>query len=194
MPTLETIGFIPQVAPLVILLIVSLVLNVKLFLPTVGQIFAVRKQSSYVLTNEAASTTPSSSSSLSTSIFSSPGSMGPKADWSSLQSVLQNQFSSNVNTDLLHEVSASRAKNQTHLTSSRSLDRSLSFRCLLFYPVKDTRPQPLTLGLARAELGQTYQGITLSRSLTQAHHLYPKDQRYMLKYNNKTKGMRTNNT
>ena len=108
MPTLETIGFIPQVAPLVILLIVSLVLNVKLFLPTVGQIFAVRKQSSYVLTNEAESTTPSSSSSLSTSIFSSPGSMGPKADiGSSLQSVLQNQFSSNVNTDLLHEVSAS---------------------------------------------------------------------------------------
>ena len=108
MPTLETIGFIPQVAPLVILLIVSLVLNVKLFLPTVGQIFAVRKQSSYVLTNEAASTTPSSSSSLSTSIFSSPGSMGPKAAiGSSLQSVLQNQFSSNVNTDLLHEVSAS---------------------------------------------------------------------------------------
>lgn len=108
MPTLETIGFIPQVAPLVILLIVSLVLNVKLFLPTVGQIFAVRKQSSYVLTNEAASTTPSSSSSLSTSIFSSPGSMGPKAEiGSSLQSVLQNQFSSNVNTDLLHEVSAS---------------------------------------------------------------------------------------
>lgn len=108
MPTLETIGFIPQVAPLVILLIVSLVLNVKLFLPTVGQIFAVRKQSSYVLTNEAASTTPSSSSSLSTSIFSSPGSMGPKAKiGSSLQSVLQNQFSSNVNTDLLHEVSAS---------------------------------------------------------------------------------------
>ena len=108
MPTLETIGFIPQVAPLVILLIVYLVLNVKLFLPTVGKIFAVRKQSSYVLTNEAASTTPSSSSSLSTSIFSSPGSMGPKADiGSSLQSVLQNQFSSNVNTDLLHEVSAS---------------------------------------------------------------------------------------
>ena len=108
MPTLETIGFIPQVAPLVILLLVSLVLNVKLFLPTVGQIFAVRKQSSYVLTNEAASTTPSSSSSLSTSIFSSPGSMGPKAEiGSSLQSVLQNQFSSNVNTDLLHEVSAS---------------------------------------------------------------------------------------
>jgi len=108
MPTLETIGFIPQVAPLVILLIVSLVLNVKLFLPTVGQIFAVRKQSSYVLTNEADSTTPSSSSSLSTSIFSSPGSMGPKAEiGSSLQSVLQNQFSSNVNTDLLHEVSAS---------------------------------------------------------------------------------------
>ena len=34
--------------------------------------------------------------------------MGPKADiGSSLQSVLQNQFSSNVNTDLLHEVSAS---------------------------------------------------------------------------------------
>ena len=109
MPTLETIGFIPQVAPLVILLIVSLVLNVKLFLPTVGQIFAVRKQSSYVLTNEAESTTSAvPSSSLSTSIFSSPGSMGPKADiGSSLQSVLQNQFSSNVNTDLLHEVSAS---------------------------------------------------------------------------------------
>ena len=110
MPTLETIGFIPQVAPLVILLIVSLVLNVKLFLPTVGQIFAVRKQSSYVLTNEAESTTSATvpSSSLSTSIFSSPGSMGPKADiGSSLQSVLQNQFSSNVNTDLLHEVSAS---------------------------------------------------------------------------------------
>eukprot|EP01052_Picozoa_sp_SAG31_P069236 SAG31_NODE_28058_length_416_cov_0.722397_1_plen_88_part_01 len=77
MPTLETIGFVPQVAPLVILLLLSFVLNVKLFLPTVGQIFAVRKQSSYAISNllnqpEATST---STRSLSTSIFSSPGSL-----------------------------------------------------------------------------------------------------------------------
>ncbi len=81
MPTLETIGFIPQVAPLVILLLLSFVLNVKLFLPTVGQIFAVRKQSSYAISNllnQPETTQTSSTSSLSTSIFSSPGSLGNK--------------------------------------------------------------------------------------------------------------------
>ena len=69
MPPLETIGFIPQVTPLLILLILSLVLNLKLFLPTVGQIFAVRKQSSYVLSNSTPSSTGGRTSSLSTSIF-----------------------------------------------------------------------------------------------------------------------------
>ena len=107
MPTLETIGFIPQVAPLIILLILSLVLNVKLFLPTVGQIFAVRKQSSYVISNEAGLPASSASSTLSTSIFSSPGSLGNKDFGSSLHSVLQTQFSSKVNTTLLKDLEAS---------------------------------------------------------------------------------------
>ena len=109
MPTLETIGFVPQVAPLVILLLLSFVLNVKLFLPTVGQLFAVRKQSSYAISNllnqpEATST---STRSLSTSIFSSPGSLGSSDFGPSLHSVLQTQFSSKVNTDLLKDLEAS---------------------------------------------------------------------------------------
>ena len=110
MPTLETIGFIPQVAPLVILLLLSFVLNVKLFLPTVGQIFAVRKQSSYAISNllsQPETTQTSSTSSLSTSIFSSPGSLGNKDFGSSLHSVLQTQFSSKVNTTLLKDLEAS---------------------------------------------------------------------------------------
>ena len=109
MPTLETIGFIPQVAPLVILLIISLVLNVKLFLPTVGQIFAVRKQSSYAITNllnQSEATAPTTTS-LSTSIFSAPGSLGSSKFGSSLHSVLQTQFSSKVNTNLVTDVQAS---------------------------------------------------------------------------------------
>ncbi len=109
MPTLDDIGFVPQVAPLVILLLLSFVLNVKLFLPTVGQIFAVRKQSSYAISNllnqpEATST---STRSLSTSIFSSPGSLGSSDFGPSLHSVLQTQFSSKVNTDLLKDLEAS---------------------------------------------------------------------------------------
>ena len=110
MPTLETIGFIPQVAPLVILLLLSFLLNVKLFLPTVGQIFAVRKQSSYAISNllnQPETTQTSSTSSLSTSIFSSPGSLGNKDFGSSLHSVLQTQFSSKVNTTLLKDLEAS---------------------------------------------------------------------------------------
>ena len=110
MPTLETIGFIPQVAPLVILLLLSFVLNVKLFLPTVGQIFAVRKQSSYAISNllnQPETTQTSSTSSLSTSIFSSPGSLGNKDFGSSLHSVLQTQFSNKVNTSLLKDLEAS---------------------------------------------------------------------------------------
>ena len=107
MPTLETIGFIPQVAPLVILLILSLVLNVKLFLPTVGQIFAVRKQSSYVISNEAGLPASSAPSTLSTSIFSSPGSMGNSEFGSSLHSVLQDQFSQKLNAELLGDIESS---------------------------------------------------------------------------------------
>ena len=110
MPTLETIGFIPQVAPLVILLLLSFVLNVKLFLTTVGQIFAVRKQSSYAISNllnQPETTQTSSTSSLSTSIFSSPGSLGNKDFGSSLHSVLQTQFSNKVNTSLLKDLEAS---------------------------------------------------------------------------------------
>ena len=105
MPTLETIGFIPQVAPLVILLLLSFVLNVKLFLPTVGQIFAVRKQSSYAISNllSQPETTSGKQTSLSTSIFSSPGSLGNADFGSSLHSVLQDQFSKNVNPSLLSE-------------------------------------------------------------------------------------------
>ena len=110
MPVLESLGFIPQVAPLVILLLLSFVLNVKLFLPTVGQIFAVRKQSSYAISNllnQPETTQTSSTSSLSTSIFSSPGSLGNKDFGSSLHSVLQTQFSNKVNTSLLKDLEAS---------------------------------------------------------------------------------------
>ena len=125
MPTLETIGFIPQVAPLVILLLLSFVLNVKLFLPTVGQIFAVRKQSSYAISNllnQPETTQTSSTSSLSTSIFSSPGSLGNKDFGSSLHSVLQTQFSSKVNTTLLKDLEAS--------------DESKKLQTLISYKVK----------------------------------------------------------
>ena len=109
MPVLENTAFHGQIAPLVILLLLSFVLNVKLFLPTVGQIFAVRKQSSYAISNllnqpEATST---STRSLSTSIFSSPGSLGSSDFGPSLHSVLQTQFSSKVNTDLLKDLEAS---------------------------------------------------------------------------------------
>ena len=117
MPPLETIGFIPQVTPLLILLILSLVLNLKLFLPTVGQIFAVRKQSSYVLSNSTPSSTGGRTSSLapkggtlSTSIFSSPGSLGSSYETkmgSSLHSVLQDQFTKEVNTAYLEDSSSS---------------------------------------------------------------------------------------
>ena len=110
MPPLETIGFIPQVTPLLILLILSLVLHLKLFLPTVGQIFAVRKQSSYVLSNSTVSTTEGRTSSLSTSIFCSPGSLGSSYEakmGSSLHSVLQDQFTKEVNTAYLEDSSSS---------------------------------------------------------------------------------------
>ena len=74
MPVLESTGFIPQVFPLVILMTLFFVLNAKIFLPTLGQIFAVRKQSSFTLSNM--TTAPSvTTSSLKTSIFSSPGSL-----------------------------------------------------------------------------------------------------------------------
>jgi len=108
MPPLETIGFIPQVTPLLILLILSLVLNLKLFLPTVGQIFAVRKQSSYVLSNSTLNNKRTSS--LSTSIFCSPGSLGSSYEdkiGSSLHSVLQDQFTKEVNTAYLEDTSSS---------------------------------------------------------------------------------------
>ena len=120
MPVLEKTAIIPQVAPLVILLLLSFVLNVKLFLPTVGQIFAVRKQSSYAISNllnqpEAPS---SKSRSLSTSIFSSPSSVDSAS--SSLHSVLQSQFSTKVNTDLLGDLEASE--------ESKKLQTLISFK------------------------------------------------------------------
>ena len=84
MPVLEKIGFLPQVAPLVILLLLSFVLNVKLFLPTCRSNLAVRQQSSYAISNllsqPEAPAAPARS--LSTSIFSSPGSLG-SADFQS---------------------------------------------------------------------------------------------------------------
>eukprot|EP01043_Picozoa_sp_COSAG02_P116731 COSAG02_NODE_53170_length_303_cov_1.014706_1_plen_91_part_01 len=91
MPVLETIGFIPQVLPLVILFLLFFAINAKLFLPTVGQIFAVRKQSSFALSNLDESAATSTTSSLKTSIFSSPGSLEGKSIevGSSLHSVLQ---------------------------------------------------------------------------------------------------------
>ena len=120
MPVLESLGFQTQVAPLVILLLLSFVLNVKLFLPTVGQIFAVRQQSSYAISNllnqPEAPAAPSRS--LSTSMFSSPGSV--KSDNSSLHSVLQSQFSSKLNTDLLGDAEASE--------ESKKLQTLISFK------------------------------------------------------------------
>ena len=120
MPVLESIGFQTQVAPLVILLLLSFVLNVKLFLPTVGQIFAVRQQSSYAISNllnqPEAPAAPSRS--LSTSMFSSPGSV--KSDNSSLHSVLQSQFSTKLNTDLLGDAEASE--------ESKKLQTLISFK------------------------------------------------------------------
>ena len=120
MPVLESLGFQTQVAPLVILLLLSFVLNVKLFLPTVGQIFAVRQQSSYAISNllnqPEAPATPSRS--LSTSMFSSPGSV--KSDNSSLHSVLQSQFSTKLNTDLLGDSEASE--------ESKKLQTLISFK------------------------------------------------------------------
>ena len=120
MPVLESLGFQTQVAPLVILLLLSFVLNVKLFLPTVGQIFAVRQQSSYAISNllnqPEAPAAPSRS--LSTSMFSSPGSV--KSDNSSLHSVLQSQFSTKLNTDLLSDAEASE--------ESKKLQTLISFK------------------------------------------------------------------
>tara|TARA_B100000787_G_C16068070_1_gene238633 strand:+ start:118 stop:492 length:375 start_codon:yes stop_codon:yes gene_type:complete len=109
MPVLETIGFIPQVLPLVLLFLLFFAVNTKLFLPTVGQIFAVRKQSSFAISNLDESAPFSHSKSLKTSIFSSPGSMEGKSlqVGSSLHSVLQSQFSKNVNPSLLGEQSLS---------------------------------------------------------------------------------------
>jgi hypothetical protein len=112
MPVLETIGFIPQVLPLVILFLLFFAVNAKLFLPTVGQIFAVRKQSSFAISNldeSATTSTKSRRNSLKTSIFSSPGSLEGKSleVGSSLHSVLQSQFSKNVNPSLLGEQSLS---------------------------------------------------------------------------------------
>ena len=120
MPVLESTSFHGQVAPLVILLLLSFVLNVKLFLPTVGQIFAVRQQSSYAISNllnqPEAPATPSRS--LSTSMFSSPGSV--KSENSSLHSVLQSQFSTKLNTDLLGDAEASE--------ESKKLQTLISFK------------------------------------------------------------------
>ena len=120
MPVLESTAFHGQIAPLVILLLLSFVLNVKLFLPTVGQIFAVRQQSSYAISNllnqPEAPAAPSRS--LSTSMFSSPGSV--KSDNSSLHSVLQSQFSTKLNTDLLSDAEASE--------ESKKLQTLISFK------------------------------------------------------------------
>ena len=81
------------------------VLNVKLFLPTVGQIFAVRKPSSYTVSNLLSQPEAPAAPVLSTSILFS-GSLG-SADFSpSLHSVLQSQFSTKVNTDLLKDLEA----------------------------------------------------------------------------------------
>ena len=121
MPVLEKTAIIPQVAPLVILLLLSFVLNVKLFLPTVGQIFAVRKQSSYAISNllNQPEAPASKSRSLSTSIFSSPSSLDGDVS-SSLHSVLQSQFSTKVNTDLLGDLEASE--------ESKKLQTLISFK------------------------------------------------------------------
>ena len=133
MPVLETIGFIPQVLPLVILFLLFFAINAKLFLPTVGQIFAVRKQSSFVVSNLDESTSSGRSpvaisdcattpGSLKTSIFSSPGSLeGDNLEaGSSLHSVLQSQFSKNVNPSLLGE--------QTLSSDSKKLQDLISYK------------------------------------------------------------------
>ena len=122
MPVLETIGFIPQVLPLVILFLLFFAINAKLFLPTVGQIFAVRKQSSFAVSNLSESAATPTTGSLKTSIFSSPGSFeGKKLEvGSSLHSVLQSQFSKNVNPSLLGE--------QTLSSDSKKLQDLISYK------------------------------------------------------------------
>ena len=122
MPVLETIGFIPQVLPLVILFLLFFAINAKLFLPTVGQIFAVRKQSSFAVSNLSESAAATTTGSLKTSIFSSPGSFeGKKLEvGSSLHSVLQSQFSKNVNPSLLGE--------QTLSSDSKKLQDLISYK------------------------------------------------------------------
>ena len=122
MPVLETIGFIPQVLPLVILFLLFFAVNAKLFLPTVGQIFAVRKQSSFAVSNLSESAPTPTAGPLKTSIFSSPGSFeGEELEvGSSLHSVLQSQFSKNMNPSLLGE--------QTVSSDSKKLQDLISYK------------------------------------------------------------------
>ena len=105
MPALDLIGFIPQVLPLLFLFVLFFVLLSWLFLPTISQIFAVRKESSS-LSSVAASST---SSSLKTSVFASPASMEGKslAFGPSLHSVLQTQFSQEISSELAKESGSS---------------------------------------------------------------------------------------
>jgi len=105
MPALDLIGFIPQVLPLLFIFILFFVLLSRLFLPTIGQIFAVRKESSSLST----SAPSSSASALKTSIFASPASMEGKslAFGPSLHSVLQTQFSQEISSGLSKEGGAS---------------------------------------------------------------------------------------
>jgi len=117
MPALDLIGFIPQVFPLVLIFILFFVLLSRLFLPTIGQIFIVRKQSSSL-----SSTAPAKTATLKTSVFASPASMdGKSLDFGpSLHSVLQAQFSQEISSELSKQSGAS--------ANSKKLQTLVSFK------------------------------------------------------------------
>jgi len=118
MPALDLIGFIPQVLPLFFIFILFFVILSRLFLPTIGQIFAVRTQSSALPT----ATAVAESTSLKTSIFASPASMERKSlnFGPSLHSVLQTQFSKDISSQLSKESGSSE--------NSKKLQTLVSFK------------------------------------------------------------------
>jgi len=116
MPALDLIGFIPQVLPLLLIFMLFFVLLSRFFLPTIGQIFAVRKLSSSLSSSSVAP-----SSSLKTSVFASPASMSGKTEFGpSLHSVLQDQFSRDISSELNKKSGASK--------NSRKLQTLVSFK------------------------------------------------------------------
>jgi hypothetical protein len=115
MPALDLIGFLPQVLPLFFIFILFFVLLSRLFLPTIGQIFAVRKQAAS-LSSGSSST---ASTSLKTSVFASPATLEAKAleCGPSLHSVLQTQFSAGLSGSANETSCSETSKNLQTLVS-----------------------------------------------------------------------------